>query len=158
MENLGDGQLYFSGKLKSWVPDLDEDDIDAFVLTYRLLTQNNDRLSLARISELYNQDWMPSEATSRFREARTHLNNYLDSAATLEFGTQRIAIRQLVDIVLYGGLAHSNESKAELFCLWVNNLTISGLMWVEFMAAMKEALFVFSYLRRLNETVIEAGA
>ena len=72
--DLGNGQLNFFGKLKSWVPQFDQDEIDAFVLTYRMLTQNNDRLSLARVSKVYEKDWMPSEASVRFREAREHLN------------------------------------------------------------------------------------
>lgn len=154
--DLGNGRLNFFGKLKSWVPDFDEDEIDAFVLTYRLLTQNNDRLSIARIGEVYEAEWMPEEARSSFVEAREHLNNYLDSAATLEFGPRQIAIRQIVDIVLYGGLAHSNEQKAEVFKAWAANPAISGLMWVEFQAAMTRALHVFKFLRKLNDAVLEA--
>jgi hypothetical protein len=154
--DLGNGQLNFFGKLKSWVPDFDEDEIDAFVLTYRMLTQNNDRLSVARIAEIYERDWMPIEAASNFCEAREHLNNYLDSAAVMEFGPHQMAIRDVVDIVIYGGLAHSNQQKAKVFDVWSANHAISGLMWVEFMAAMNKAFYVFSFIRRLNDAVIEA--
>jgi hypothetical protein len=113
--HLGNGRLNFFGKLKSWVADFDEEEITAFVLTYRILTQNNDRLSIARIGKIYESDWMPKEAASNFREARAYLNDFLDSAATMEFGPHRIAIRDVVDVVLYGGLAHSNEEKAKVF-------------------------------------------
>lgn len=152
--HLGNGKFNFFGKLKSWVPEFDEDEIDAFVLTYRMLTQNNDRLSLANVSELYCRDWMPEEASARFREAREHLNEYLDSAAIMEFGPHKFAIRELVDIVIYGGLAHSNVQKSEIFKAWSANEAIVGLMWVEFQAAMKKALYVFIFLRQLNEAVI----
>jgi len=154
--HLGNGKLNFFGKLKSRVPEFDEDEIDAFVLTYRMLSQNNDRLSLANVSDLYCRDWMPEEASARFREAREHLNEYLDSAATMEFGPNKFAIRELVDIVIYGGLAHSNAQKSEIFKAWSANEAIVGLMWVEFQAAMRKALYVFSFLRQLNEAVISA--
>ena len=52
--NLGNGQLNLFGKLKSWVPDFDDEEITAFVSTYRILTQNNDRLSLANVSKIYS--------------------------------------------------------------------------------------------------------
>lgn len=155
IENLGNGQLTLAGKLKSWVPEFDEDEIDAFVLTYRMLTQKNDRLSIARLAQIYGAEWMPPEAALRFQEAREHLNDYLDSAATMEFGPHQIAIRNIIDVVLYGGLAHSNQEKSKVFRAWANNPAISGLMWVEFMAAMKKALFIFSFLRRLNEALLE---
>jgi hypothetical protein len=154
--DLGGGRLNFFGKLKSWVPDFDEDEIDAFVLTYRMLTQNNDRLSVASIAKIYEKDWMPIEAASNFREAREHLNKYLDSAAAMEFGSQQMAIREIVDIVIYGGLAHSNHQKAKVFDAWRANHAISGLMWVEFMAAMNKAFYIFSFIRKLNNAVIEA--
>ena len=154
--DLGNGQLNFFGKLKSWVPQFDQDEIDAFVLTYRILTQNNDRLSLDRVSEVYEKDWMPSEASALFSKAREHLNDYLDSAATMEFGPNQIAIREVVEIVVYGGLAHSNPQKAQIFNSWTANEGISGLMWVEFQAAMRKALYVFRFLRQLNEAVINA--
>jgi len=153
--DLGNGQFDLSGRLKSWVPQFDEDEIDAFVLTYRMLTQNNDRLSLARVSEVYERNWMPNEASERYREAREHLNDYLNSAATIEFGPHQISIREIVDIVIYGGLAHSNTQKSLIFNSWVANEAISGLIWVEFQAAMRKALYVFSFLRKLNEEVIK---
>ena len=154
--DLGNGQLNFFGTLKSWVPQFEQDEIDAFVLTYRMLTQNNDRLSLARVSKVYEKDWMPNEASVRFREARKHLNDYLNSASAMELGSHQIAILEVVDIVIYGGLAHSNAQKSQIFNSWKANEGISGLMWVEFQAAMRKALYVFSFLRRLNETVINA--
>ena len=42
----GDGNFTLGGKIESWVPDYNEDEIDAVVLTYRVLTQKNDRISM----------------------------------------------------------------------------------------------------------------
>ena len=35
------------GRVTSWLEDFDQDEIDFFVLTHRILTQNNDALSIA---------------------------------------------------------------------------------------------------------------
>lgn len=52
----GDGNFTLGGKIESWVPDYNEDEIDAVILTYRVLTQNNDRVSLASLAKIYNSD------------------------------------------------------------------------------------------------------
>lgn len=124
--HLGDGRLNFFGKLTSKVLDFNEDEVDAFVLTYRILTQHNDRLSISRLAAAYESAWMPEEAKARFLEARKYLNDTFDSAATMEFGSLQISIRDIIDVVIYGGLAHTNPAKQEIFKAWTSNPAISG--------------------------------
>lgn len=152
----GSNELSLGGKITSWVPDFDEGEVDAFVLTYRVLTQNNDRLSISKIAQIYHREWMHPDAVKNFDEARQYLNDYLGSAATIEFGAHQVSIREIVDIVLYGGLAHSNKKKEKVFEAWTSNPAMSGLIWVEFLAAMNKGLYVCSFFKRLNETVIDA--
>lgn len=155
--DLGNGKFSLLGKARSWVPEFDQDEIDAFVLTYRLLTQNNDRLSISNIAKVYAAEWMPREASARFSEARQSLNDTFDSASSIMIADSWFSVKTIVDVVLYGGLAHSNEAKAEVFQSWNANPAFSGMMWVEFIAAMVEALRIFSYLRELNCAVINSG-
>lgn len=153
-EKLGNGQYNLIGKIKSWVPDYNEDEIDAFILTYRMLTQNNDRVSIARLSDIYNSDWMPEDGKNYFNEARKEVNEYLDSPATISFETGQISIRSIMDIIIYGGLAHSNPKKEKIFNNWINS-DFSGFFRVEFMAALKFMLSSFTYFKELNETAIK---
>jgi len=152
--DLGNGRFSFFGKAKSWVQDFEEEEIDAFVLTYRLLTQNNDRLSLANLSKVYASDFMHPEAAANFQDARSSLNDTLDSASSISIEEGYFTVRTIVEVILYGGLAHSNEKKSEVFKSWSTNQAMSGMMWVEFIAAMREALRIFSYIRELNEAVL----
>ena len=153
-QNHGDGKFTLGGKIESWVPDYNEDEIDSVVLTYRVLTQKNDRVSLASLAKIYNSDWFPEEGMQRFNEARDKVNEYLDSPATVYFEEGWITIRSLIDIIIYGGLAHSNLKKERIFNSWVNSGT-SGFFKVEFMAALKFMLSYFKYFKELNEVTIQ---
>jgi hypothetical protein len=68
-----------------------------------------------------------------FEDARKGLNDHLDGAATLMFGDEQISIRETADIVIYGGLAHTNEAKSKIFEGWKNS-GIMGLISAEFFA------------------------
>jgi hypothetical protein len=153
-QNHGDGNFTLGGKIESWVPDYNEDEIDAVVLTYRVLTQNNDRVSVASLAKIYNSDWFPEEGTQRFNEAREKVNEYLDSPATVYFEEGWITIRSLMDIITYGGLAHTNLKKERIFNSWVSS-GASGFFKVEFMAALKFMLSYFKYFKELNEVTIQ---
>jgi hypothetical protein len=65
------------------------------------------------------------------RGPRRRLNEHLQSRATVMFGEQAISIGQVVDIVVYGGLAHANRSKAEILESWEQS-GIMGFLWVDF--------------------------
>ncbi|MES4785008.1 MAG: hypothetical protein C4294_03470, partial [Nitrospiraceae bacterium] len=78
-----------------------QDEVDAFVLTYRLFTQGNDRISIRSLATVYAKTWMPEEARQRFSEARDQVNEYLRSYTSLVFGNERITRQRLVDVVVY---------------------------------------------------------
>ena len=152
-ENHGDGNFTLSGEIESWVIDYNEDEIDAVVLTYRMLTQNNDRVSLAKLAEIYNSEWFPEEGKLCFNDAREKVNQYLDSPATVSFQEGWVSIRAIMDIIIYGGLAHSNRNKERIFNSWMNS-GISGFIHVEFIAALKFMISFFSYFKELNVVTI----
>src|SRR5450631_3531415 len=85
--------------------------------------------SLASLSRIYSSQWLIGNAKECFDDARKELNDYLDSAATIMFGENQISIRQLVDIIIYGGLAHSNPEKADIFENWEQS-GAAGFIWV----------------------------
>jgi len=153
VESTGPTTLTITGRVHSVLEDFDQDELDAFVLSYRLFTQDNDPLSIGSLSKIYASAWMPAEARQNFDEARRRLNEYLDSKATVEFGDIKISIRDLVDIIVYGGLAHSNPRKAEIFESWEKS-GVMGFIWAEFFAYMRELMEVLEFLKKLNEQVL----
>jgi ribosomal protein L30 len=153
VESTGPTTLTITGRVRSMLEDFDQDELDAFVLSYRLFTQDNDPLSIGSLSRIYGSAWMPAEARQNFEEARKRLNEYLASKATVEFGDIKISIRDLVDIIVYGGLAHSNPRKAEIFESWEKS-GVMGFIWAEFFAYMRELMEVLEFMKRLNEQVL----
>lgn len=145
----------FIARIHSWIEDFSQDEIDAFVLSYRVFTQYNDRLSIPSIGRIYSKEWMPPRARECFEDARSQLNEHLDSAATVEFPSGQISVRTLLDIIIYGGLAHSNEKKAKIFDSWEQS-GFMGFMWADFMAYAREAVDSLKYLRDLSQNVLDA--
>ncbi|WP_407180430.1 hypothetical protein [Bradyrhizobium sp. STM 3562] len=135
-------------RIESWVEDFSQDEIDAFVLSYRLFTQDNDRLSIRNLSKVFAKDWMHPRARECFEDARAQLNGHLDSASTIAFPEGHISVRALVDTIIYGGLAHSNAEKSKIFDSWEHS-GIMGFIWAEFMAYAREVVDTLKYMRGL---------
>ncbi|RCU49172.1 hypothetical protein DU002_12520 [Corallincola holothuriorum] len=153
-ENLGDGKFNLMGPMTAWVPDYNEDEIDAVVLTYRMLTQNNDRVCLRQLSKIYNAPWFPEGGTKQFNDAREEVNRYLDSAATVGIEDKYFSIRSIMDVIIYGGLAHSKLDKERVYNSWVNS-GFMGLFQIEFVAALKFMIVMFTHFKNLNNATIK---
>jgi len=153
IESTSPTTLTLTGRMHSALRDFDQDELDAFVLNYRVFTQDNDQLSIRSLSRIYGSSWMPAEARENFEEARTQLNEHLNSQATVEFGDTKISIGDLVYVVTYGGLAHSNPKKAEIFESWEQS-GVMGIIWAEFFAHMRTLMATVKFIKSLNEQVL----
>jgi DNA-binding Lrp family transcriptional regulator len=124
--NSSDGPPFsIVARVHSWIEDFSQDEIDAFVLSYRVFTQKNDRLSIPSLAGIYEKDWMPPPARECFEDARKQLNDHLDSPATVTFPEGYMLVRTLVDIVLF--LVHSfvRPIVTELYTIRHSDITIS---------------------------------
>lgn len=155
MEATGDTSFSMVGRIHSWIPEFDQDEIDAFVLTFRMFTQDNDRISLRSLSQIYASEWLQGgNAQECFEGARKQLNDHLDGAATVMFGSTVVDVRFIADVVIYGGLAHTNKKKSKIFQSWSQS-GIMGLIWAEFFAYAREAVDTLKYLRDLNASLLD---
>jgi hypothetical protein len=141
------------GEVQSVLDEHDQDDIDAFVLTYRMFVQRNDSISIPALAKVYESSWMPAEAAAPFTEARRAVNDWLDSGTSLLDGQQLVTRRELVDVILYGGLAHTDPSKVPIFTAWMRT-GAAGFFWAEFMVTVTEMLRFLRFFRELNQAVI----
>src|SRR4051812_9843294 len=66
------------GQLDMVMPELEEDGRDAFFLNYRLISQDNDRISLAKISVLLARAQPTIKNAEKFEHRRTILNQFLN--------------------------------------------------------------------------------
>lgn len=146
--------LTFCGYVRAWVEDFDQDAVEAFVLTYRMLTQDNDRYSVRRLAKVYEQSRVDTEARARLAEARQAIAGFLDEQTTCGFENGPVKRNRLLDVFVYGGLAHSNPEKERLFRLWTANPTQAHFTWVEFMSGLRGLMTYFLYIRELNKAVL----
>ncbi|MES2282506.1 MAG: hypothetical protein V4542_13925 [Pseudomonadota bacterium] len=144
----------FCGFAHAWVEDFDQDAIEAFVLTYRLLTQDNDRYSIRNLAGLYAKNWMEPEGRERLAEARDGIASYLAQDVTFDFGARPENVGVLMDVVVYGGLAHSNSEKEKRLRVWNETGPGANMVWVEFMAALIGLMSYLLYIRDLNSVVL----
>jgi ribosomal protein L30 len=152
-EKTGPTSFTMEGIIYSSLEDFDQDEIAAFVLDYRQYTQNNDAISIASLARIYGRAWMQSGARKNFEEIRARFNQKLDASSSLIFGDYHMSVRELIEIVVYGGLAHSNPKKAEIFERWEKS-GIMGMVWAEFFAAMRGLMQTLKQLRTLNDQVL----
>jgi hypothetical protein len=55
----GDGaRSSIVARIHPWIEDFRQDEIDAFVLSYRVFTQPDDRLSIPSLAKICEKDWM----------------------------------------------------------------------------------------------------
>jgi hypothetical protein len=153
VNRTGDMTFEIIGTTHATLDEHDQDDLDAFVLTYRMFVQKRDVLSIRSLAKIYEAQWMPSEARDRFREAREAVNDLLDSPTSLLDGEHVVTRRELVDVILYGGLAHSEQGKVPMFNAWMRT-GVAGFFWAEFVVTLKEMLRLLRFFRELNRAVI----
>jgi len=151
--SAGDMTFDMIGEVHASLDEHNQDDIDAFVLTYRMFIQKRDALSIRAIAKVYDAEWMPSEARERFSEARRAVDDWLGSPTSLLDGKHVVTRRELVDVILYGGLAHTEPAKIPTFNAWMRT-GVAGFFWAEFLVTLREMLRLLRFLRELNQAVV----
>lgn len=146
--------LTFTGYMRFAVENFNREEIDSFVLTYRILTQRNDRYSILRLADIYNSSWIDEDGRRAFAEAHAHINEILDSPTRVDFGEGPVRVKYLVDVLIYGALAHSNSEKEQQYKAWTENPTMAAAVWIEFMAALRSVMEVFRHIKDINSTLL----
>ena len=157
MENIsikqtGPNTFEIKGRIYSAIENFNQDEINAFVLDYRQFTQNNDPISIGNLAIIYSSPWVPQGARQRFEEARAKLKRERNRASLISFGDQPLVMGELIDTVVYGGLAHTNPEKAAAFEAWEKS-GIMGIIWAEFFAYLRGFMDVLKFFRLLNSHV-----
>lgn len=133
----------------------DQDAIEAFVLTFRYFIQNNERCSFGNLAKTYSKLFIPEELRKEYSEAREWLNKYLDAPASLKIGEESLTRRRILDVFVYGGLAHAHLKKKEVFDAWTSDPFTRGILEVHFASILMDVLKVIRYVAGLNAKLIE---
>ena len=129
--------------------------IDAFVLTLRLLIQNNEPISLKRMSQLYQGLPLDPSFARRFEEQRSQLNGFLDGETGLSIEESRqLTYRDIFYIFLYGSLAHTNNpEKRRIFCE-LREGPWFGLFQFHFAECLRAFVIALHFLGTVNGEVL----
>jgi hypothetical protein len=107
-----------NGRLEVVLPKIAEDDLDAFLLNYRLFQQDNERISIRRVSEAIDALQLTKDTKAKFQRIRRDLNEYLDAAPEMQVLGEPVDRRSLINSLLYGVYAHLDEKKAVDSAYW----------------------------------------
>ncbi len=92
--------------------------IDAFVLTFRFFIQNNEPVSFGNLPAVYEAVGANAEERLRIAKVRTVLNGYLDGESSLKIHERPVTERHVLDVFMWGGLAHSHHEHTATFERW----------------------------------------
>jgi len=144
-----------SGELSVLVNGPDEEATKAFVLTFRFFIQNNERCSIGNIANIYSELPISDEIKNKFNDARSKLNNFLKSNSILKLNDENISYAKILDIFFYGGLAHANEKKKEIFDQWMGDPIVKGILINDFNLILGNMLNFILFIQKLNIKVFE---
>ena len=138
----------------------DEKERDAFLLTFRLFIQNNERYSFQNLDKLSNDVSLSNDFTVSLNKALRAYFDYLSapSAYTVELFEGRPTREEILKIVLYGGLAHTNNlATMQRFRVWSRDDIQASLLLQEFSAILVKILAVIKYIANLSERELRSN-
>jgi hypothetical protein len=98
---------------------VDEEEFRSFLLSCRLLYQNNERISIFNIWTACKNIMGVSERFAPINAQRWMLNDYLDQVATIaDHAGNSVTNREILETFLYGSYAHLNRKHGATLRQW----------------------------------------
>jgi hypothetical protein len=92
-----------------------EESSDAIVLTIRFFIQDNEKISLRNMAELYRRLPVARAEADHCLELRDRLNAFLDRQTNVSIREEGpLTFREVIDLFVYGFLSHANKEKAAI--------------------------------------------
>lgn len=134
----------------------DEHAVDEFVLTFRFFIQDNEDSSFRNMTHLYEELPISQSLKDEFFDLAERLNEFLDSEPQIKFKIFEEASRnrKIMEVFIYGNIAHVNLSKKKIFDEWKKNTVVFPLLEFQFNSILETILRAIQYAKNLNEKVI----
>jgi hypothetical protein len=133
----------------------DPDAIEAFVLTFRFFIQDNEKSSFRQICQTYGKLPISSELKRNLVDWRKGLNDYLDKKISMTIQGRNPSNRELLDIFIYGGLAHANPQKKAIYDEWKKMGFVYQFLEVEFCSVLEVVLRAILYVAGINKKAMK---
>jgi hypothetical protein len=131
----------------------DEEKRNSFILTFRFFYQEEETISFSKLSRFLNDPELSDEWKSGVSKARKAYFRYLKSYSdySVELFDGHPTRREMLDAVLYGGVAHANPEKIQRLRLWTRDGIRANVLLQEFTAMLVQILAFISYIGELSE-------
>ena len=121
-----------------------QENIDAFILTFRFFIQDNEAISIRNLQKFFDSNFVTNEEKNKFNAIRKSLNDFLSKSSNLIFKEENISNSLLMDTFIYGGLSHATKKKKEKFDLWMSRNDAQEFFWHKF------AIIIFTVLQAIQ--------
>jgi len=126
------------------------EDIESYLLTFRLFVQDNESFSLRNLAALYRTMPVSKELKLRFEAIRKSANSFLDALSPVIWHQKQLSRRHIFEVFLYGGLAHRSSVKKAEFDGWMGNSIMKVVLETEFVLILAALTQVIFNIRHLN--------
>jgi hypothetical protein len=138
--------------LEFGIPDVKER--DAFLLTFRLFYQENEPISFPYLLKLLNDPSLSDEFRNQVALIRQDYFDYITgySNYTVKLFEGHPTRKQMIDVGLYGGLAHTNRlDRIEQYRIWARDDVRAFLFEQEFAAFL---LRILDFIYKLSDSCL----
>jgi hypothetical protein len=145
---------------RNWVAadGVTEDDVDAFALNLRLLIQDKDGFSFRQLfNNIYSQKEVPNDLRIRFEKEINTWDEYqeMSSIFSRPKGEGNYLNKELFEILFYGGIAHMNVEKVQLFYSMTKQGGYSAFLFGAFLSILRFMLNILRNMRQINKELLE---
>lgn len=139
-------------KIRSIRPN--QENIDAFILTFRFFIQDNEATSIRNLQKFFDSEFVTNEEKNRFNAVRKNLNSFLSESTNLIFKDENISNYMLMDTFIYGDLSHAKKPKKDKFNLWMSRGYAQEFFWHKFLIIIFSVLQSIQYIKNILLTVV----
>ena len=143
-------------KIKTIEPN--DESLKSFLLTLRLFLQNNDQISFQNINKIYEK--LPTDFQKEkesFSLSREKINQTLDSNINFKYNNKILTYNEVLDIFIYGDLAHINIDKRNIYKDWKSKKEtgLFNIYKTSFHSIALNLIRCILYMQQINAEVIK---
>ncbi len=134
----------------------DEDAIDAVALTLRFFLQPRDHISISQMKTLYGALPIPDAEKQMAKDAIEDFEKFLGEPTVVKFKGEVLTRWRLIEVFLYGDLAHANPEKQAVFELWRNTKPFDMTFVFFFEDAVAGVIAFILEMKNFNDHIMAA--
>ena len=121
-----------------------------------MFLQNNDRISIGNIANLYLQEQELNLYQADFENIRSQINVYLDSGNGISFFGNNYSNRSVIELLLYGSKGHSNREKEQELKKLLDSPLVSKMFLNQVNSAAGGLIKGIAALAEINKTALSS--